>query len=139
MSRLWIALALLWASPWTLLGLTVGIFAVATGGRIQRVGRVLEIYGGVIERVLRRVPIAGGATAMTLGHCVIARTQRDLDRTRRHERVHVAQYERWGPLFLPAYFAFSAWLWCRGRDPYLDNPFEVEAYAMDDCRGGTVV
>ena len=65
---------------------------------------------------------------MTLGHCVIARTAADLDRCRRHELVHVAQYERWGLLFVPAYFACSAWMWLRGRDPYLDNPFEEEAY-----------
>ena len=66
---------------------------------------------------------------MTLGHCVLGRTRADLVRSRRHELVHVAQYERWGPLFVPAYLLCSAWLWLRGRDPYLDNPFEVEAYA----------
>jgi hypothetical protein len=95
---------------------------------VQRVGRVLEFHGGLLKLLLRRVPIAGGASAMTLGHCVIARTKADLDRSRRHELLHVAQYERWGPLFVPAYLACSGWLWLRGRDPYLDNPFEVEAF-----------
>ena len=69
---------------------------------------------------------------MTLGHCVITRTQADLDYSRQHELVHVAQYERWGPLFVPAYLACSAWMWLRGRDPYLDNPFEEEAYGPED-------
>jgi hypothetical protein len=55
-----------------------------------------------------------------------------LDYSRRHELVHVAQYERWGPLFVPAYLACSAWMWLIGRDPYLDNPFEEEAYGLED-------
>jgi hypothetical protein len=123
-----IALAIAWASPWSLLGLTAGLFALATGGHMRRVGRVLEFHGGLLDVVLRRVPIAGGAAAMTLGHCVIARTSGDLERSRDHELIHVAQYERWGPLFVPAYFACSAWMWLRGFDAYLDNPFEREAY-----------
>jgi hypothetical protein len=64
---------------------------------------------------------------MTLGHCVLGRTSRHL-RSRRHELVHVAQYEPWGPMFVPAYLACSVCMWLRGRDSYLDNPFEVEAY-----------
>lgn len=131
MSRFRLILALLWASPWTLVGVMIGLVARASGGGFQRVGCVLEFHGGIIRHVLRWVPIAGGAAAMTLGHCVIARTRADLDRSRRHELVHVAQYERWGPLFVPAYLACSAWLWLRGRDPYLDNPFEEEAYGKE--------
>ena len=50
-------------------------------------------------------------------------------KTRAHERVHVRQCERWGPLFVPAYLGVSLWLMARGRDAYRDNPFEVEAYA----------
>jgi hypothetical protein len=129
-----LTLRLVWALPWTLLGLAVGLAALLTGGGGRRVGRVLEFHGGILQRLLRRVPIAGGAAAMTLGHCVIARTQADLDRSRRHELVHVAQYERWGPLFVPAYLASSAWLWFRGRDPYLDNPFEIEAFEREPIR-----
>jgi len=69
---------------------------------------------------------------MTLGHVVIARTQADLDRSRRHELVHVAQYERWGILMVPAYLACSTWLWLRGYDAYFDNPFEAEAYGCEE-------
>ena len=125
------SLLIVWTSPWTLLGLLLGFLALATGGRGRRVGRVLEFHGGILNRLLRRVPIAGGAAAMTLGHVVIARTSADLDFSRRHELVHVAQYERWGPLFVPAYLACSAWQWLRGRDAYLDNPFEEEAYRSE--------
>src|SRR6185436_5147745 len=103
-----------------------------SGGGGGRVGRVLEFHGGILTRLLPRVPIAGGASAMTLGHCVIARTAHDLERSRNHELVHVRQYEWWGPFFVPAYLSCSIWLWLRGYDAYLDNPFEVEAY---ECSG----
>jgi hypothetical protein len=129
--RLLFALRVLWALPWTALGLGLGSAALASGGSWQRVGRVIEFHGGLLQSMLKRVPIAGGASAMTLGHVVLARTKADLDRSRRHELVHVAQYERWGLLFVPAYFACSAWQWLRGRDPYFNNPFEEEAYAQE--------
>jgi hypothetical protein len=123
---------ILWASPWTLCGLLLGAVALATGGGCQRIGRVIEFHGGALEWMLRWMPICGGAAAMTLGHVVIARTKGDLDRSRRHELVHVAQYERWGPLMVPAYLACSAWLWLRGYDAYFDNPFEAEAYGCEE-------
>ena len=118
----------LWASPWTLAGLLLGAVGVLTGGGWQRRDRILEFHGGWIQPLLRRAPISGGAAAITLGHTVLARTPADLDRTRAHELVHVGQYERWGPLFVPAYLLSSAYLLIRGYDPYLDNPFEREAY-----------
>ena len=65
---------------------------------------------------------------MTLGHVVIARDEHLLEETRAHERVHVRQCERWGPLFIPAYLAASLVLWLVGRRAYEDNPFEREAY-----------
>ena len=42
------------------------------------------------------------------------------------------QYERWGPIFIPAYLSCSAYLWMRNKDAYRDNPFEVEAYRLAD-------
>ena len=97
------AMVMLWAVPWTFLGICMGVVGLLTGGGMQRVGRVLEFHGGLLAWLLTRAPIAGGACALTLGHTVLARTAGDLDRTRRHELVHVAQYERWGLLFVPAY------------------------------------
>ncbi len=38
----------------------------------------------------------------------------------------------WGPLFLPAYLLAGAWQGLRGRRPYWDNPFEVEARRVGD-------
>jgi hypothetical protein len=54
---------------------------------------VLEVYGGIGAGVLARLPLAGGAAAITLGHVVIARDRGLLTLSRRHERVHVRQYE----------------------------------------------
>lgn len=54
-----------------------------------------------------------------------------LDAARRHEQVHVRQYQRWGPLFLPAYLLSSGYQWLRGRYPCLDNRFERETCAGD--------
>lgn len=124
-------LAYLWASPTTAAGLLLALLARIGGGHVAVVAGVVEAHGGLLEAMLRRVPIAGGAAAMTLGHVVIGRSQHDLDRTRNHERVHVAQYERWGPFFVPAYFAACAIAWRRGHNAYFDSHFEREAYAAD--------
>jgi len=123
--------AFLWASPTTTCGVLLAGIAHFGGGQARVVHGVIEAHGGLLEALLRRVPIAGGAAAMTLGHVVIGRSQHDLDRTRRHERVHVAQYERWGPLFVPAYFFACAVAWRRGHNPYFDSRFEREAYGAD--------
>jgi hypothetical protein len=55
---------------------------------------------------------------MTFAHVAIARDERSLDVTRADERVHVRQDECWGPAFIPAYLAASAWGWLRGCDAY---------------------
>jgi hypothetical protein len=129
MNKLRIPLAILWASPWSLLGLLVGFAGLATGGGVQRKGRVLEFWGGLVTSCLRHAPlVSGGAMAMTLGHTVLGQTRAALDITREHEAVHVRQYEIWGPLFVPAYFAYALALWLAGKDAYRDNPFEREAY-----------
>jgi len=132
--RLWPLVGLatyLWALPWTIAGVAVGTLGLATGGRVQRRGRVVEFYGGAVAWLLKRAPGTGcGAAAMTLGHVVLGQTAAALDVTRRHELVHVRQYERWGPLFIPAYLLCSAVIWARGGDAYRDNPFEREAYEI---------
>ena len=119
---------MLWASPWTLLGLLAGLAGLATGGRARRRGQVLEFYGGAVAWFLRHLPGAIAPMAMTLGHVVLGQTDAALDLAHRHEMVHVRQYERWGPLFVPAYLAWSLVLWLTGRDAYRDNPFERQAY-----------
>lgn len=125
-----------WTSPATLLGLTVGGIGLLTGGKVQRRGHVLEFYGSFARWVLERMPNGQFVMAMTLGHTILGKTDAALDITREHEMVHVRQYERWGPFFLPAYLLASLWLWLAGRDAYRENPFEREAYGhheIDDA------
>ncbi len=124
MSKMVVAAAIVWASPASLLGLAFGLSALLARGGVQRRGRVLEFWGGGAAWLLRN----RRAAAMTLGHVVLGLDRDALDATREHELVHVEQYERWGPAFLPAYGACALVLWLCRRHPYWDNPFEREAY-----------
>ncbi|MDY7092812.1 MAG: hypothetical protein SX243_07560 [Acidobacteriota bacterium] len=123
------ALCYLWASPNTLLGLLLALLALPGGGRIRWVEGAVEAHGPLLARALWLCTgLAGGAGAMTVGHVILGRTAHSLAYHRPHEHVHVRQYERWGPLFLPAYFGSSLLAYLRGQDPYRDNVFEREAY-----------
>ena len=119
-------IAYAWPSPYTLTGIGIGLIL---GGRFQRIDGVIEIHGPLIAKALNRFYVP--ALAMTFGHVVFGQTESALEITRRHERVHVRQYERWGVVFVPAYLLMTAYLYLRGRDGYRENPFEVEAYAED--------
>ncbi len=112
----------LWASPNSIIGLVFGLLLLPVGARFRRVDGVLEI-AALRQRPRRRWPFA----AITFGHVIVGTHAQELERLRDHERVHVKQCERWGPLFLPAYLLAGAWQWARGRRAYWDNPFEVEA------------
>jgi hypothetical protein len=116
-----------WAFPATLLGLPLVFLALLSGGRAAVIQGVIEAHGGLVAPLLRTwlwIP----AAAMTLGHVILGRDATCLERSRHHEHVHVRQYERWGPLMLPIYLTASLVLYLRGLDPYLDNPFEREAF-----------
>jgi hypothetical protein len=88
------------------------------------------------RRVVEGVLLCEGATwprklgwrysAITFGHVVLSAgpASRAL---MAHELVHVRQYERLGPLFLPAYLLASAWAWLKGGRAYADNAFERRA------------
>ena len=121
-------LAILWASPYTLLGLFLGVVGISTGGRARIRGRTIEFYGGGVKWFLGRFFLGEGAMALTLGHTILGQTDAALDISRDHEMVHVRQYERWGPLMGPAYLGCSLILWLMRRKPYHDNPFERQAY-----------
>ena len=115
-----------WASPNTILGSFVGITGMIFGGKGRIRRGCLEFYGGLVAFLLRRTPIK--AIAMTLGHSILGQTATDLDAARDHEHIHVQQYERWGPFFLPLYFWYSFVLWMQKKEAYRNNPFEKEAY-----------
>ena len=122
-------LAYLWTCPNSLLGAFCALLARGTGGRMAVHDGVLEASGGIIGTLLPRLPGGPDIVAITLGHVVLATTDSALDKTRNHERIHVRQYERWGPFFIPAYLASSAVALLQGGDPYHDNHFEREAFA----------
>jgi hypothetical protein len=108
---------MIWAAPGSLIGLLLAPF-------FKR------------RRVVRGVLLCEGASwprrlgwryrAITFGHVVLSVDRLD-EATLRHELVHVSQYERWGPFFLPAYLGASLWCLVRGRHHYRDNPFERNA------------
>lgn len=119
---------MLWAAPYTLLGLVIGLLALGTGSRVRIRGPVIEFYGGGVKWLLQQFFFGQGAMAFTLGHTLFGQTAAALDISRDHELVHVRQFERWGPLMGPAYLGCCLILWLTGRSPYRDNPFEREAF-----------
>jgi hypothetical protein len=121
-------LGMLWASPYTLLGLVIGVAGLCTGGRARLRGPTVEFYGGLVQRLVACLPPGPGVMAITLGHTILGQSAAALDAAREHELVHVRQFQRWGPLMGPAYLLSSLVLWMRGRNAYRDNPFEKEAY-----------
>jgi hypothetical protein len=125
-----------WAAPYTLVGLAVGLLAVALGARPQVMCGNLEIGGGLLGRWFAALPEPCRFSAITLGHVILATSREALSHVRAHECVHVRQYERWGILFVPAYLSSSLWQALRGRNPYRANRFEKEAYAKEAASKG---
>jgi hypothetical protein len=124
----------LWVSPATLVGLSLALIALLAGGRARRIQGVIEVAGGGLHRVVARLPEGLRFGAITLGHVIVGLDDAALERARSHEQVHVRQYERWGIFFFPAYLGSSLLQLARGRDPYRDNCFEVEAFAREARR-----
>ena len=99
-------LAIIWASPYTLLGLFLGFIGLCTGGHARIRGRIIEFYGGGVKWLLHRFPNGQFTLALTLGHTILGQTDAALDISREHEMVHVRQFERWGPLMTLQPIAF---------------------------------
>ena len=108
---------LIWAAPASAVGLILAPFF----RRRRRIRGVLVCEGATWPRKL-----GWRYRAITFGHVVLCVDAID-ESTLRHELVHVGQYERWGPLFMPAYLLASLWCMARGRHHYRDNPFERAA------------
>ena len=123
----------IWASPASAVGVCAACIVSLVGAEIKCVSGVLEISlaprSAVLQSAVAFLPFA----AITLGHIVVARNAQQQAALRAHERVHVAQYELWGPMFLVAYPLESMFQLLRGRKPYLENRFEIAARAA--CGG----
>jgi hypothetical protein len=110
-------LQMVWASPWSLIGLLLAPFFDSK-----------RVVDGVLLCEGARWPAKLGwhYRAITFGHVVLSVDR--LDRpTFDHELAHVSQYGHWGPLFVPAYLVGSLWAWARRGHYYRDNPFERSA------------
>ena len=116
-----------WAAPYSALGVVLGLAVLLFGGHARKRQGALEFGGGRLGLLLSRLRFH--FVAITLGHVILGLDAATLDAVRAHEQVHVRQYERWGPLFGPAYLLSSLVQLARGGRPYLDNRFEREAYA----------
>lgn len=130
---------LAWAAPCSLVGLVLGAAVLLGRGSATRSAGVLEFTWR--ESLARCGPRAARLPyrAIAFGHVIVAITREELEVIGPHERVHVAQYERWGIFFFPAYAASSLWQLLRGRDAYWDNRFEVEARSLAaESTGATV-
>lgn len=125
----------LWAGPVTLPAIVVALLARLGGARLAWHNGVLEVSEGPLPWCLAHLYPPMPIAAITLGHVVLAQRADDLTRTRRHERIHVRQYERWGPFFPVLYLGESLLLLLRGRDPYRENRFEVEAFGRGEGEG----
>lgn len=123
-----------WAGPNTLLGAVFGGVVLCLGGRARVVCGVAEFHGGLVGRMVAALPGPLSFKAITLGHVILAISEAEVCAFRDHEQVHVRQYERWGPFFLPAYVVSSVWQVVHGRRAYWDNVFEREAFAIDADR-----
>lgn len=121
-------LLILWASPYSILGVCIGSIGMLFGGKCRLRDGAIEFYEGGSRWFVCRLPPGPLTLGFTLGHVILGQTGPGLEVVGEHERVHVRQFERWGPIMGPAYLLASAYMWLIGRDAYRDNPFEVEAY-----------
>ena len=115
------ALRVIWAAPYSLFGALLGL----TFRSRRFTDGVLLCEGATWPR-----RIGWRYRAITFGHVVLGVDRLD-EGVMRHELIHVRQYERWGPLFIPAYLIASLIAFVRHRHPYRENPFEIAARGED--------
>jgi hypothetical protein len=109
------ALAYVWASPNTLLGLLFGLLSF----QAPRSAEGILVFDGPARGFLWGLRLFNRA-AITYGHVVLA--NRPLEGSLlAHELHHVWQYERLGPLYIPIYVV--VWLFTG----YRRHPFEMAA------------
>lgn len=126
---------LLWAAPCSAVGLAFAALILLAGGKAKWSRGACEVTYRQTEAscgtLARKLPFRG----IVFGHVILAVTGDELQTIGAHERVHVQQYERWGPLFFVAYAASSLWQLLHARSPYWHNHFEIQARALGDGSG----
>ena len=130
-----LALRLLWALPCSAIGVALGLLLVGIGGSAKRVGHTIEFALTVHHEQLPKWALRLRFSGITFGHVILGQSHEVLAVLRPHERVHVRQYERLGPLFFIAYPASSLVAMLSGQCPYRGNRFEQEASASARAGG----
>jgi hypothetical protein len=131
--RLRLLLRVLWALPCSMVGALLGIAVIAViavGGSARRVDHTVEVALAVDQQHTPAWARKFRFSAITLGHVIVGQSHEALAALRAHERVHVKQYELFGPLFWVAYPGASLWALVRGRCPYRGNWCERQAFAQ---------
>ena len=109
------ALGFIWTLPNTLLGLLAGVLTFQAP-RVQEGALVFDRAPRGLTWLLLRM----NRSAMTVGFVIVS--ARPLNPTAlAHERHHIRQYCRWGPLFIPVYVALAV------PYGYWRHPFEIAA------------
>ena len=123
-------LTMLWALPFTLLGLLVAFVGLAAYSRREGPAFLFVAPRGWMLGWFFRV---FHMAAFTWGRVVIVREAAYLGARRliRHEVAHVGQAAKWGPLFPAAYLLASLWALVTGQGWYVGNVFEVAARAAE--------
>ena len=129
MKHLLLIIRYTWAAPASAIGLFLLALALCLGATCRVVDGVAEVAGGRVSRIFPFLPRICHFEAITFGHVVVGLDHGLLTLLRPHEHAHVRQYERWGILFIPLYLCSSALQLLSGRNPYLHNRFEKEAFA----------
>lgn len=125
-----------WAAPASAVGLLLLAVALCLGATCRMVDGVAEVAGGRISRIFPFLPRTCHFEAITFGHVVVGLDHDLLTLLRPHEHAHVRQYERWGILLIPLYLCSSTIQLLCGRNPYLHNCFEKEAFAKAATASG---
>jgi hypothetical protein len=94
-------LGFIWTVPNTVLGLVLGAFTF----------QLPRAHGGAFvfdrrPRGLTRILRVMNRTAMTVGFVIVAAVPVE-GTLLAHERHHIRQYSRWGPLFIPVYLMLA--------------------------------
>ena len=108
-------LGFIWTLPNTVLGLLAGALTFQAP-RVQEGALVFDRAPRGLTWLLLRM----NRSAMTVGFVIVS--ARPLTPTAlAHERHHIRQYCRWGPLFIPVYLALAV------PYGYWRHPFEIAA------------
>lgn len=115
----WLKVAkLLWAAPRSAIGLVLAAIPLALGGKVAWSCGALEVTYRQSRAGCGKLAQALPFRGIVFGHVILAVTDEDLCWIGPHARVHVEQYELWGPIFFLAYGLSSLWQLLRGRNPY---------------------